>query len=366
MQLYLPIAEMSLNILLVIGLVHGIFLWYGDILTLYAFCGVFVMLCRNLRIRTLLMLASLLAIVPIFATMGLTAFQWNEPIESQTFRAVQIELETQFDRSNRMSATTPAAAQPAEETSAANTSGPGLQPVDTQAAALKVITFLADEERVYREGGFWEITAHRTIIYFLVGGLMGLSLMLWRSLALMLLGLCLIRMRVFDEPSAYRSLFRRTLLYGFALGIPIELAAEWVRFQYGHIVWGSAVSDCLYHVGSLGHGLGYAAALMLLCQTPAWLNRFKPLAAVGRTALTNYLGQSLMAGLIFYGYGLGLFGRVSYPQASLIALGMMAVQLGVSVLWLRSFRFGPIEWLWRSGTYLKLQPLLKRRGTTVS
>jgi len=78
---------------------------------------------------------------------------------------------------------------------------------------------------------------------------------------------------------------------------------------------------------------------------------------VGRTALTNYLGQSLLCTLIFYGHGLGLFGQVERYQQLLIVLGVWTMEILVSVLWLRQFRYGPMEWLWRSLTYLRLQPL---------
>jgi uncharacterized protein len=73
---------------------------------------------------------------------------------------------------------------------------------------------------------------------------------------------------------------------------------------------------------------------------------------VGRTALTNYVGQSIILGLVFYSYGLGLFGQLSGNQALLLA-----GQLVLSVAWLGFFRFGPLEWVWRSLSYWQVQPL---------
>ncbi|OYR81679.1 hypothetical protein DJ71_13160, partial [Halorubrum sp. E3] len=83
----------------------------------------------------------------------------------------------------------------------------------------------------------------------------------------------------------------------------------------------------------------------------------RALAAVGRTAFTNYLLQTVIATTIFYGHGLGLFGYVSRVEAMGIVVGIWAVQVVLSVLWLRYFRFGPVEWVWRTLTYGERQPM---------
>ena len=94
----------------------------------------------------------------------------------------------------------------------------------------------------------------------------------------------------------------------------------------------------------------------LLLQNEAWLARLRPLAAVGRMALTNYLLQSLIATTLFYGYGFGLFGQVGPALGLLITVAIFGVQIPLSVWWLRHFQFGPVEWLWRTLTYPCFQP----------
>jgi uncharacterized protein len=84
-------------------------------------------------------------------------------------------------------------------------------------------------------------------------------------------------------------------------------------------------------------------------------------AAVGRTAFTNYLLQTVIATTIFYGHGLGLFGSVTRVEQYGIVLAIWAVQVPLSVLWLRSFRFGPVEWVWRTLTYGERQPMRLER-----
>ena len=104
----------------------------------------------------------------------------------------------------------------------------------------------------------------------------------------------------------------------------------------------------------------YASGLALLVAGQPWRQRLAPLGAAGRMALTNYLLQSLVCTTLFYGYGVGLLGRLGAAAGLALALALWAAQLGLSVLWLRHFRYGPAEWLWRSLTYLRAQPM--RRG----
>jgi uncharacterized protein len=108
---------------------------------------------------------------------------------------------------------------------------------------------------------------------------------------------------------------------------------------------------------------GYLGGFVLLSLSPVWRPRLAPVAAAGRMALTNYLSHSLVATTIFYGYGLGWFGRVPRAAQLALALGLWLVNLAVSSWWLRRFRFGPVEWLWRSMTYARRQPMRRAAAT---
>lgn len=100
-----------------------------------------------------------------------------------------------------------------------------------------------------------------------------------------------------------------------------------------------------------GTAIAYAALLLLLWQAPRLTRMLQPLAATGRMALTTYLTQSVVCTLLFYGYGLGWYGQISYSGMLLITLALFACQMIVSTWWLTRFRFGPVEWLWRRITY---------------
>jgi uncharacterized protein len=102
----------------------------------------------------------------------------------------------------------------------------------------------------------------------------------------------------------------------------------------------------------------YMGAVVLLAQRPVWRIAMSPLASVGRMALTNYLMQSVIATTIFYGYAGGLFYRIGPAVGILIALAIYAVQVTYSAWWMARFRFGPMEWLWRTLTYGKAPAML--------
>ncbi len=110
-------------------------------------------------------------------------------------------------------------------------------------------------------------------------------------------------------------------------------------------------------VGGVSLSIFLVAALTLLAQRAAWREHMGGLAAVGRMALSNYLLQSLVFTLIFYGYGLGVYGQAGPFLTLLLSLLFFRLQIWMSNWWLARFRFGPAEWLWRCMTYGKLQPL---------
>jgi uncharacterized protein len=165
-----------------------------------------------------------------------------------------------------------------------------------------------------------------------------------------------------DQRNASRTLFRRGLAWGLALGVMCQgvlLVVE--RLPARPLVpqtWMADVGlDLLHRVGIPAMALGYVCGIILLFQRPASRGLLNLFAPVGRMALTNYLGQSVICVLLFYGWGLGWYGAVG-PTACVGLTGMVfLVQAAASHWWLSRFRFGPAEWAWRCLTYGGLQPL---------
>ena len=117
------------------------------------------------------------------------------------------------------------------------------------------------------------------------------------------------------------------------------------------------------YVGSIVVAFGHIGLVMLLVKTSAVALATRRFAAVGRMALTNYLMHSVILTTVFYGYGLGLYGSVPRAAQMLFVVAVIGLQLWYSPLWLERYRFGPVEWLWRSVSYWHIQPMRKRPAT---
>jgi uncharacterized protein len=136
-----------------------------------------------------------------------------------------------------------------------------------------------------------------------------------------------------------------------ALGVYLNFAAAWdVRYSF-------FLGNQLNGWASILVALGWIGAVLLAWQSSAFAALGKRLAAVGRMAFTNYILQTLICTTIFYGHGLGLFGRVDRVGQMGIVVAVWIVQLAISPIWLARFHYGPLEWLWRSLTYWHRQPL---------
>lgn len=150
-----------------------------------------------------------------------------------------------------------------------------------------------------------------------------------------------------------------------------EYAAQFRRWSIVLVGSGMALAlatNALYRVSDAGGfmleplpqlvlGLGYGAWVVVLCRDARWRRGFAGIAAVGRMALTNYLAQSLVYVFVLYGFGLGLLSMLGATMCLTIAVLTFAVQIVFSRWWLTRFRFGPAEWLWRSLTYGRRQPI---------
>jgi len=162
-----------------------------------------------------------------------------------------------------------------------------------------------------------------------------------------------------DVFSALRSprFYAGLIAAAVAVGLPLQAYGLSRDFERGWPVWSFFIGAQFNYWPSIAVSLGYVGLVMLACRTTVLRRLTRPFAAVGRTALTNYLLQSVLCTTIFYGHGLGWFGSVDrLGQVGLVA-GVWAVQLVASPLWLRRFRFGPAEWAWRSLSYGARQPL---------
>ncbi|HOB54536.1 MAG TPA: DUF418 domain-containing protein [Acidobacteriota bacterium] len=321
-------------VLLGFGLLHAYLLWYGDILYNYALCGMLLFLFRRVRPRWLIAVgaaAIVAAALTYSATGGFFMLARKTAHEAAAARA--------------------AGRTPTEFQQAMEKTWPELQ-LEFEPTPAE----LQRQIQVYR-GSWVGIFLDRLPLVLQIQIFMTLMVLTWRLGGIMLIGMALMKLEVF---SARRSpaFYHRLMLAGYGLGFPLVGLGMWdlfrTRFDFIHSF---LVAGHFNGVGSLLVALGHVGLVMRLYQAGFWPALQARLAAVGRMALTNYLAQTIIATTIFYGYGFGLFGSVSRFPLMGFVVAIWAVQLWYSPLWLRHFRFGPAEWLWRWLTYGRRPPL---------
>lgn len=214
---------------------------------------------------------------------------------------------------------------------------------------------VAAEVAAYR-GSWWEQMSVRVPQAIEMETSTFLAWAAWRVGRLMLLGMALFKLGVF---SAERS--RRFYLTCIALAVGVGLPLVWLGIRRNFA--GGWEAPGFFFLGlQLNYwasrlvALGWVGAVMLVCRHGGrgWLTR--PLAAVGQMAFTNYILQTVICTTLFYGHGFGLFGRVERTGQAAVVVAVWAFQIVLSPLWLTRFRFGPLEWLWRTLAYMERQP----------
>jgi uncharacterized protein len=325
--------------LLAIGLVHSYFIWSGDILVLYAETGLFLYLFRNLRPKTLIILGVVLSLLFVPMLAG-----FNFAIDYLKAATARVDAQTK------------AGEKPTK--------------VDQQLHDVWVNNLRAkftpnpekeqkdwDEQMALHRGRYWPLVKHRVVHEFFgqtIGFILGGFLLAGSR---MFLGMGLMKLGVFSAQRSRRFYWWMVGL-GYGIGLPLMVfdAIELIghRFSFDYQLHGGVLYNLF---GSVVVALGHVGLLMLIVESGAlaWLTR--RLAAVGRMALTNYLTHSIVCTTLFYGYGFGLFGTINRTGLAAIVLLIWTVQLILSPIWLKHFRFGPAEWLWRSLTYWRLQPM---------
>jgi uncharacterized protein len=216
---------------------------------------------------------------------------------------------------------------------------------------------LAQETALYR-GSYLEIVRGRApgVLMFQIFGL--LLFMFWGAGGRMLLGMALMKLDVFSASRSWR-FYRLMATICYSIGIPLTVFGFGQLYLNDYEMLQALFGSTIFQLGMVPVALGHAAVVMMICKAGIGRRLTSRLAAVGRMALTNYLMQSLLATSLFYGYGGNLFGTVDRVGLWGVVLAIWALQLVISPLWLRHFRFGPAEWLWRSLTYWRWQPLRK-------
>jgi uncharacterized protein len=219
---------------------------------------------------------------------------------------------------------------------------PGLWP-GTAAITQDVM----DANRIYATGGFLDVLAFRLREIPLIAALH--VYIFPRTIGLFLLGAFAWRTGILRNP-------QRRLLFSIAAAC-IGLGAALILCHAGDFFAPGRIRALAEPLGTILLALGYGAAIIGIANLASGKRLLGWAAPLGRMAFTNYLAQSVILGWIFYGYGLGLFGRLGVTSALAIGLVIYFVQVPFSAWWLRRYRYGPVEWLWRTLMYGTARPM---------
>lgn len=331
--------------LVLFGLIHAhLILWIGDILYLYGICGMIVYVFRKVKPKYLAFALPLVAIVDFSSgtvfyqnirakrieyVAAQKAFQAKQPLSPEQTKALSEWREIEKSMI------------PNREDAKANT------------AKMK-----SDYPTV---AGYLRPMAFKGQTVFL-------PFEIWDSVALMLLGLALYQWGFFSG-NWPRERYWKLIAIGYGLGLPLvmysfyhgvlnysTIEANLARMEKVPVEW----VGLIYPFQRILLVLAHASTLILFYQSGIAKSLFGRLAAVGRMAFSNYILHSVICTLFFFGYGLNYYGTLEFYQIHYVVLAIWGLQLTVSPIWLNHFYFGPLEWLWRSLTYWRIQPMKRK------
>jgi uncharacterized protein len=230
-----------------------------------------------------------------------------------------------------------------------------IEPPDFRVATARMGIVL---DRADRSGLWWEHLRYA----FLFSSRIVVWYFCW-VLSRFLLGYIAGQRRWFDNEGAdHLPVFRRMARWCGALAVAVTAfqVVTWLKlipFLPAQGLWGEMVWGAVNQTGLLAMTLAYVGIIVLLMQRQAWRRLLRVIAPAGRMPLTTYFSQSVVCTFIFYGWGLGWAGSVGTAGCLGLAVAIFSVQVALCRVWLRFFRFGPLEWLWRTAVYLEPQPM---------
>jgi uncharacterized protein len=303
--------------LLFIGLIHSAF-WEGDILKTYAPLALFLLPFRTVKLRIILIWAAIFLIIPSIILMSNEIITHSKQQDTQERELIQKQL-------------------------------------------------YSDYTKAFQQGSFFDVLKINLVI--LVNDRKSVDYFTWclDSVFLMfLLGLYSGRKKLFHNLRDNKNLLRNIWKWSALIGISgtvgaLFFAKSWnfkplFPFNASSPIIGN-LTLMIDLIGDTGMSVFYISSLMLLITNQKWKKRISFIAPAGRMPLTNYLIQTAVCLPLFYGYGLGFFGKVSPLLGFILVIAIYTFQLIFSKWWVQYFRFGPAEWIWRSISYGKIQSL---------
>jgi uncharacterized protein len=303
--------------LILFGLFHGILFWEGDVLLIYGLCALVLYFLKNFKPASLFFLGLFLFLAPVDFNLFMG---WLVPYLDQTsvlwlqnYWAPQLFVLNQ----------------------------------DIQLFQGDYVSQL-----MYRLEG--NELNHISNDGYELHGLGQLIDFFGRSIGMMLIGMAAFKTGIIDGQKT-ASFYLKMSFWGFAIGIPLSVWGLVMLQQHNfEATYSLFLGRIPNHIATLFIVAGYVGVVTWCCHVEKFPRLQTSLSAVGKMALTNYIGQTVIAGFVFYGFGLGLDGQMDRFELLCIMFAIWAIQIVGSVIWLKYFIYGPVEWLWRSLSYVKM------------
>ncbi|WP_395612780.1 DUF418 domain-containing protein [Allosphingosinicella sp.] len=312
--------------LLIFGLIHFYFIWFGDILTMYALTGLLLFFFRNLKVKSLIIWGVALLLVQCTIMAG-GAWQVHQFAAAVAAGHADPDVVTAWQGFEQ-----------------------AFGRINGQDLAQTMQLFL----------GSWDGLVHQRLVVQGLEPFTGIKFFIAETLAYMLFGMAALKSGFFRGEWAVAR-YRKWALIGFAIAIPAYAVLAWLLiradFSVPDVFTYSLAATTPFRPFMI---VAIAATIVLLTRKGGWL--VDRIAAAGRAAFTNYLGTSLLMTTFFYGYGLGWYGHLSRIQLWLPVVAVWVIMLLWSKPWLDRYRYGPFEWLWRSLARARFQPMRKRQA----
>ncbi len=320
--------------MLVFGIIHWtLLLWIGDILFHYAICGLLLFAPRKLPARTQAMIAGLLLVGAALMSTGYQASAigtHDAAVAAEQVKASGAELTKEQEGAISAWEEFDSYHWPSEEDKA--------------------------EMRGWHQGSYWNAVTGQLETSFQYQWTSVPERLVFDMIPFMLIGMALLKWNVLSGGLPVRT-YALMAAGGYAVGIPLGLYELGIMLDGQFATLAFAEAGLTYQISRLAMVVGHLGAALWVIRLGLFGGLQRGLAAVGQMALSNYLAQTLICTALFYGFGFGLFGKLQRFELYYVVAAVWVVELVWSVLWLRQYRFGPAEWLWRSLTYWQRQPM---------
>lgn len=320
--------------MMLFGVIHwALLLWYGEILFAYSIGGLLLFVFRKMQPRFMLAIAGALLLTSVASS--LLAYQSlatarSAAIAAQTAQAMGAALTDE-----QQEAITHWEDSVAEFSPPAEALAPIIELHQVGYIDAVTLQFPMSYEFQWTDLPWW---------------------LFFDMMSFMLIGMALLKLGVLGGGQSAR-FYGLMMAGGYAVGIPLNYLELQTFQNSGFSVLGFNQASITYEISRLAMVIGHLGLFLSIIRA-GWMKSLqRTLAATGQMALTNYIAQTLICTALFFGFGFGLFNQLERHQLFYIVAAIWAVELIWSPIWLKHFRFGPLEWLWRSLTYWERQPL---------